>query len=593
MARSGRWSVPAILASVAIVVSACAGNLQSPSPSAPSSASAPPTSASAPPSSGAFTGMAYPAEGDAPCGEAAAPDATHDKYHGNFKKLTATDERTVVFDLCGSDVAFLSKIAFSSFAINDTQWLMDKVDPALTSNQPIISEVNGTGPYKLKAWNRGTDITMEAFADYWGEKAKAPTLITQWNKEAAQRLVALQSRTVDGIDNIGPDDFAIVENDPNLQLQPRIGTNTLYLGFNNTYKPFDNEAVRQAIAKGIDRQRIVDNFMPAGSEVADFFTPCSITFGCEGTKWYEFDPTKAKEELRAAGFDFDKTYKLHYRAAIRSYIANPPVVATELQAQLQTNLGIKVELDLQDDGAYIDNSNAGKLDDFHMLGWGADYPDITDFLDYFFGAGATPEFGNKFDDLTSLLAEAAAGTDEAQRKPLYAQANDLVRQHVPMIPISHAASGLAFLADVQGAHSSPLGNEYFAVMTPGDRQQLVFVQAVEPKGMYCADETDGEALRVCEQMTEGLYGYKVAGVEAVPLLAEQCVPNAEFTQWTCTLREGVKFHNGATLDANDVVLSLAVQWDADHELHKGRTNGFSYFSGLFGGFLNPPVPKPA
>jgi peptide/nickel transport system substrate-binding protein len=578
----------ALLASAAIVVAACGGATTSASPNG---TTAPPPSN--PASAEPFDGLTYPESGEAPCAEAAAPDATHDAYKGNFKKIAATDAQTVVFDLCAPDVAFLSKIAFSSFAINDTQWLEDKIDPSLTENQPIISEVNGTGAYKLRTWNRGTDVTMEAFADYWGEKAKAQTLIIQWSTEAAQRLIALTARTVDGIDNIGPDDFATVEGNPDLQLKPRIGLNVLYLGFNNTFPPFDNEAVRQAIAKGIDKQRIVDNFMPAGSEPADYFTPCSIANGCEGEKWYEFDPSAAKQELEAANFDFSKTYKLHYRAAIRSYLANPPVVATDIQTQLQNNLGIKVDLDLQEDGAYIDNANAGKLDGFHLLGWGADYPDMTNFLDYHFGGGATPQFGDKFSDLTAILKQAAAGKSDADRQPLYAQANDLVRQHVPMIPISHAASGLAYLADVQNAHASPLGNELFAVMTPADRNQFVFVQAAEPKGLYCADESDGEALRVCEQMTEGLYGYEIGGVAAKPLLAEECAPNSELTQWTCTLRAGVKFHNGATLDANDVVLSFAVQWDADHALHKARTNGFSYFSGLFGGFLNPPVPKPA
>ena len=46
------------------------------------------------------------------------------------------------------------------------------------------------------------------------------------------------------------------------------------------------------------------------------------------------------------------------------------------------------------------------------------------------------------------------------------------------------------------------------------------------------------------------------------------------------------------VDANDVVLSYAVQWDADHPLHLGRDNSFTYFPGLFGGFLNPPPPAP-
>jgi peptide/nickel transport system substrate-binding protein len=588
MTRSTRWSpLAALLATVAIVFAACAGTTPTTAPSAAQSA----TPSGPAPSAPAFTAMAYPETGEAPCAEAAAPDATHNPYAGEFKKISAPDARTVIFDLCAPDVAFLSKIAFTSFAINDAGWLAANVDPAGTTQQ-IVTAVNGTGPYKLNAWNRGQDVTYDAYDGYWGTKALTPKAILRWNKEAAQRLVELQAGTVDGIDNVGPTDFATVEGDANLQLKARTGLNTFYLGFNNTFAPFDNEAVRQAIAKGIDRKRIVDTFYPGGSSVADYFTPCEIANGCVGPKWYDFDAAAAKSELTAAGFDFSKTYKLSYRPAVRGYLPDPPVIATEIQAQLKNNLGIKVELDQQDDTTYLDNAAGGLLEGIHMLGWGADYPDQTNFVGYHFGTGASKQFGDKFPDLTAALDEGAQGTSDAAREPAYTKVNELIKQHVPMIPIAHGGSAVAFRADVEGAHSSPLTNEQFAVMKAGDRAQLVFSQNGEPGGLYCADETDGEALRACDQTMEGLYGYQLAGTETVPLLAEKCEPNAELTTWTCTLRSGVTFHDGSSFDADDVVTSFAVQWDADHPLHKGRTGDFTYFSSLFG-FLNPPVPNPA
>ncbi len=48
------------------------------------------------------------------------------------------------------------------------------------------------------------------------------------------------------------------------------------MGLNNTIAPFDNVKVRQAVSEAIDKQRIVDNFYPAGSSVADQFMPTSI-----------------------------------------------------------------------------------------------------------------------------------------------------------------------------------------------------------------------------------------------------------------------------------------------------------------------------
>jgi ABC-type transport system substrate-binding protein len=127
-------------------------------------------------------------------------------------------------------------------------------------------------------------------------------------------------------------------------------------------------------------------------------------------------------------------------------------------------------------------------------------------------------------------------------------------------------------------------------MVPGDRDQFVWMQNAEPIGLYCGDETDGESLRACEQINESLYAYEVGGTAAEPALAEECTSNEDGTLWTCTLREGVTFHNGAAFDANDVVMSYALQWDVEHPLHIGRVGDFAYFSGLFGAFLNAPAP---
>ena len=603
MSRTPRWWSPrfaVLIATVAIIVAACGAPVASPSPSASGPASTPAGTEPAT-SAGTFEGLTYPADGEAPCGQAEAPDAEHDVYIGNFKKITAVDEHTVVFDLCNPDVAFLSKIAFTSFAINDTAWLESHIDPAGTGEQAIVSETNGTGPYKLGAWTRGSEIVMEANPEYWGDAAKAQTLIFRWSTEGSQRVTELQAGSVDGIDNVPPEAFATIQGDANFTLHEREGLNVLYLGFNNNPKnegfdnstnPLANEQVRQAIAMGINREQIVNEFYPPGSEVASHFTPCSIPNGCAGDPWYAFDAAAAQAMLAEAGYPDGFATKLSYRPAVRGYLPDPPAVATAIQAQLKTNLNIDVTLDQQDDTTFIDNANAGLLDGLHLLGWGADYPDATNFLDYHFGAGSQPQFGDRFDDITGPLQQGAAGANDEERAPFYEQANNAIRTHVPMVPIVHGGSGVAYRADVTESHASPLGNEAFAVMTPGDRSQFVWMQNGEPGGLDCADESDGESLRVCEQIFEPLYAYEVGGTAAIPALAEECVPNDELTQWTCTLREGVTFHDGATFDANDVVMSYARQWDAEHPLHKSRESSFGYFGALFGGFLNPPAPEP-
>lgn len=225
-----------------------------------------------------------------------------------------------------------------------------------------------------------------------------------------------------------------------------------------------------------------------------------------------------------------------------------------------------------------------------MLGWGADYPDQTDFLDYHFGAGANDQFGKKYDDLVKILQQAASLAGDDNRKPLYDQANTLVKQHVPVIPVAHGGSAVAYKADVEGAHTSPLGSEAFGDMNPGGRDTFVWMQNAEPGGLYCGDETDGESLRACNMVLQSLLAYEKGGTNTVPALATSCDPNSDLTVWTCKLREGIKFHDGSDFDANDVVMSYYIQWDAASPLHKGRTGNFDYFSALWGGFMNQ---KPA
>ncbi len=509
-----------------------------------------------------------------------APDCD---YGGLFRTIEAVDELTVRFTMCAPDPAFPSKAAFTPFSIQPSEYLESTGGGGELLERPI-----GTGPYMVQEWARGDQLVLVRNENYWGDPAIESTVVFRWGSEAAQRLLELQSGTVDGIDNVGVEDFTTVENDPNLELLVRPALNVFYVGMNNVFPPFDNELVRQAIAMGIDRQRIVDNFYPPGSEVATHFTPCSIPGGCEGEEWYEFNPERARELLAEAGFPDGFDTEIAFRDVVRGYLPQPSVVATDIQAQLMENLNINASINVMESGAFIAAADAGELTGLHLLGWGADYPDVTNFLDFHFGIGASAQMGEKFEDITSALIEGAKLADNAARAPHYEAANNAIKQHVPMVPIAHGASAVAYRAGLGGTHVSPLSNEYFAVVDNPDGDAFVWMQNAEPISLYCADETDGESLRACEQVTEALLAYEIGGVEVRPALATACEPNDDLTVWTCTLREGVTFHDGSTLDANDVVTSYVVQWDAAHPLHVGNTGAFTYFSALWGSFLNAP-----
>jgi peptide/nickel transport system substrate-binding protein len=276
---------------------------------------------------------------------------------------------------------------------------------------------------------------------------------------------------------------------------------------------------------------------------------------------------------------------LSYRDVVRGYLPQPGVVAQDLQAQL-AQIGINVTINVMESGAFLDAAQAGKLS-LVMLGWGADYPDATDFLDYHFGAGSSPSFGKHYDDITKLLTQGAQENDPDKRLAIYAQANAAIQTDVPMVPLAHGGAADAFKASITDVTVGPLGITFSLFGNP-DADKIVFLQTGEPGSLYSSDETDGETLNVTEQISEGLLAYKPGGADVIPSLAEKYEVSSDGLTWTFHLRQGVKFSDGSALTANDVVESWGAQWDAGSPLHTGRTGNFDYFSGFFGKFLNAP-----
>jgi ABC-type transport system substrate-binding protein len=409
-------------------------------------------------------------------------------------------------------------------------------------------------------------------------------LVFRWATEGAQRLLELQSGTVDQITNPSPDDYETIKADSNLKFIPVANPNILYLGMTNTFEPFGNVMVRQAIAMGIDRQRIVDNFYAEGATVPDFFTPCSLPNGCVGDAWYEFDAAAAKQMLADAGYPDGFETTIYYRDVFRGYLPEPGLVAVEVQAQLEANLGITAEVVVMESGEFIDESSNGRLDGMYLLGWGADYPHVTNFLDYHF-AETNVQFGDTHPEIYEVLQKASQIGDPAEAEALYVEANNAIRELVPMVPIANGASASAALATVGNAHFRPFGAPLLAKVDPG-KDTFVFMQNAEPISLFCQDESDGESLAPCQQVTETLLAYAIDSGEVVPELATGCTANADSTVWTCTLREGVTFHDGTTFDANDVVASWAAGIDTANPNHIGNTGSFTYYGYLWDGLMN-------
>ena len=428
-------------------------------------------------------------------------------------------------------------------------------------------------------------ILLTRNGSYWGDKAASERVVVQWEPESAARLLQLRAGTVDAADNLAPTDEVGIAADASLALLTRPGFNTFYLNFNNRYAPVSDLRVRQAIGIALDRQRIVDLFYPSGSTLATHVPPCVIDGACEGDAWYAQDLAAARALLAEAGYPDGIDLTLSLRETPRAYLPDPVAVATDIQAQLAA-VGIRVTLDVQEASGYIGKLLSGELRGASFSAALPDYPEAWNSLGIDFGSTSGPAHGDQYPRLVALLDEAQRESDPAARAALFTQINNEIRSQVPVVPIANGASLIAARAAVSGLVTSPVAMERFASVRVEGSDTFTWLQGGEPAGLYCMDEEDREAVRVCAQVMEGLYGYAEGGTAAEPRLTTGCVASADGLVVECVLRSGVRFHNGARLDAADVLDSFAAAWDCAHPLHVGRTGDFRGWSWIMG-TLNP------
>src|SRR6187397_2074944 len=391
-----------------------------------------------------------------------------------YKSCEATDENTVVLNLTKPSSSFLGALALTNFTIASPQALKqydaDKgsVDEE-TGFKPTgtygTEHPTGTGPFKFESWTRGDRLVMVRNDDYWGDKATLDKLIFRPIADNAARLQALQSGELQGYDLVEPQDVPTIEGESDLQLLDRPAFNVGYVTINQKVKPFDQIEVRQAVAAGLDRESVVNNFYGGRGEVAKEFMPPSLEGYSDNVETYTYDPAKAKSLLQKAGVKIPLTVDFWYPTDIsRPYMPDPKRNFEAFAASLNKS-GFKVVPHSApwspDYVGRVDGGTAGAL---NLIGWTGDYGDPDNFIGVFFQQ-PTDQFGFTNDEIMNTLNKAETETDAAKRTELYMEANEEIMRFLPGVPYVHTKPALAFRSNVKGYVPSPVSLEPFSLVS--------------------------------------------------------------------------------------------------------------------------------
>lgn len=367
--------------------------------------------------------------------------------------VKAEGDHTVVFTLSRPQAPFLKNLAMSPFGIASPTAFEAAGDKF--GDNPV-----GTGPFKFTEWKRNDSITIEKNADYWQEGLpKLDKVIFRSIPDNSARLNALTAGDIDLADGINPSDGKSVEGNADLQLIERPSMNIGYLGLTNTRPPFDNKLVRQAVNYAIDKQAIVDAFFEGRAQVAANPMPSSISGYNEAIEPYPYDPAKAKSLLAEAGYD-GKEIELWAMPVPRPYMPDGAKVAEVIQKNLE-DVGIKSKIVTFEWATYLEKAKNGEADAF-MLGWTGDNGDADNFIYTLLdkdniGSNNYAYYSN--DEVHDLLIKAQSETDENVRNDLYKQAQTIIHEEAPWVPLAHSTPLLAAKAGVKGFKPHPTGSD--------------------------------------------------------------------------------------------------------------------------------------
>lgn len=321
----------------------------------------------------------------------------------------------------------------------------------------------GTGPFQLETVKEGEVLIMKRNPNYYGvdkDGNRLPYLDGvkyTFIREKKAEILEFKSGNLDMVYRLPVEVFHDIMGDlenakdrkTDFQILNSPAFNTNYIGFNCTSSAFQKKEVRLAFNYAIDRQKIANFTIQGEGTSADYgMVPYVEAFEKDGYNFkglngYKFDPVKAKELLKQAGYPDGKgfpkiTLQINSGGGDRNIL-----VAEVVQKMLKENLNIDININTVPFAEHIEQITAGKSDMFRFA-WIADYPDPETFLTLFYGkhVPANPSeksfinmFRFKNARFDSIFAASSLEADKAKRYAMLSRAEQIVLDEAPFMPI--------------------------------------------------------------------------------------------------------------------------------------------------------------
>ncbi|MDM8102614.1 MULTISPECIES: ABC transporter substrate-binding protein [Oceanobacillus] len=373
------------------------------------------------------------------------------------EEINVVNDHEIEFVLSQPLGFFLQNMAMTYFPITSPAAL-EEYGPAINEN-PV-----GTGPFEFVSWAKDDSIVLDKFDDYRIEGLpKLDRVVFEVIPDNAARLIALRSGEIDIMDGLNPDDAAGVEADEGLELYERAENNIGYVGFNVQKEPFDNKDLRHAVSHAIDKEAIAEALYAGYATPASVPLPPSYMGYNDEVESFEYDPDTARELLEDAGYADGLEIELWTMPVARPYMPDPETVSEIIQNNLE-EVGITVTIVREEWAPYLEKTMNGEHQ-MYMLGWSGTNGDPDYFLSSLLHGDNVGSSNREFydnDEVDEFLNQAKLSIDQDERASFYQQAQELIADDAPMVPLVHSRPVLATTNAVENYVPHPSTSESLA-----------------------------------------------------------------------------------------------------------------------------------
>ncbi|MBP1970955.1 peptide/nickel transport system substrate-binding protein [Virgibacillus natechei] len=330
----------------------------------------------------------------------------------------------------------------------DYEAMEEGEEPGSVINQNPI----GTGYFEFDEWNAGEYVRLTNNEDYWDGQALLDTVTFKVVGEDLTRVAEITTGDTHIANPLSPSDIGQIEAEDGAHVHDQGSVSLSYIGFNMEKEPFDDERVRQAVSMAIDKDQIIDGIYDGVGIPAIGPIPPDVFGYDDSVSGIEHNLEEAEDLLAEAGYEDGFSTTLWTNDQRERIDA-----ATNVQAQLE-EIGIEVEVEILEWGAYLDQTANGEHDMF-VLGWSTATGDADYSMHPLFHSDNVGEPGNRTftenDELDALLEEGRQAADPEDREEIYSEAQELLVDIAPMLYLHHQEFLLSVRDEVKGFELLP------------------------------------------------------------------------------------------------------------------------------------------